>query len=340
MNAPSQPAQIAQVMAAAPAESAAAASPGGTVPPAATVAAETGQPATEQQETVEAVTLVATGVKAPSAAPSAASKLAFWKQAPNLVMLLVLMYLAIGAVCEISSRNEDYGRVSAHYKWLLSCLHGGGDKGCPSGDRLDEDIEVAVTQVRRYDSLNTVGVGSKCLTAPVIAATLPGFYESCVALTSVPPTEVEPARRALLAPIVSPPWWSFKTALLQFDQNPKDHLYFFLVLVSSAIGSLIGGLRVAGITTLKDLALGLGAGFAVYMLLRSGNFVSLATPVNVDILNPFSAGAVGMMVGLFSDKAFSLVDGVFGSKSKPPAAEADKVTLEAARMTSSPAAAR
>jgi hypothetical protein len=71
-------------------------------------------------------------------------------------------------------------------------------------------------------------------------------------------------------------------------------------------------------------------------LLRSGNFVSLATPVNVDILNPFSAGAVGMMVGLFCDKAFSLVDSVFASKSKPPTAEADKVTVGAARMTSSP----
>jgi hypothetical protein len=339
MNAPSQPAQMAQAIAAAASESAAAAPPDGTVPLAAAVAAEAGPETTGQQRTVEAVTLEATGVKTPSAVPAAAPKLAFWEQAPNLVLLLVLMYLAIGAVCEISSRNEDYGRVSAHYKWLLSCLNGGSDKGCPSGTKLNDDIEVAVTQVRRYDSLNTVGVGSKCLTAPVIAAPLPGFYESCVALISMPPAEVEPARKALLTPVLSSPWWSVKTAPLQFDQHPKDHLYFFLVLVSSAIGSLIGGLRVAGITTLKDLALGLGAGFAVYMLLRSGSFVSLATPLNVDILNPFSAGAVGMMVGLFSDKAFTLVDSVFGSKLKPPTAEADKVTVGAARMTSSPIAA-
>ncbi len=113
------------------------------------------------------------------------------------------------------------------------------------------------------------------------------------------------------------------------------------MLVSSAIGSLIGGLRVAGVTTLKDLALGLGAGFAVYTCCcEAVTSVSLATPVNVDILNPFSAGAVGMMVGLFSDKAFALVDSVFGPKSKPPATEADKVTMEAARMTSTPVTAR
>lgn len=339
MNAPAPPAQIAQALAAA-SQSASAAPNGGTAPPGAAVASEAVASRPEQQRTVEAVALEAIGVKAPSAAPAPPPKVDFWEQAPNLVLLLVLMYLAVGAVCEISSRNEDYARVSAHYKWLLSCQNGGGDKTCPEAAQLGEDIKVAVTQVRRYDSLNTVGGSSKCLTAAVIAAPLPGFHESCIALTGMPPARVEPERTALLTPIVSPPWWSFNAAPLQLDQHPKDHLYFFLVLVSSAIGSLIGGLRVAGITTLKDLALGLGAGFAVYMLLRGGNFVSLPTPANVDILNPFSAGAVGMMVGLFSDKAFALVDSVFGPKSKPPAVEADKLTVDAARVTSTPAAAR
>ncbi len=227
MNAPTQPAQIAQAIAAAASESAAEAPPGGAVPLAAAVAAEAGLPTTGQQRTVEAAAFEATGVKMPSAVAAAAPKLAFWEQAPNLVLLLVLMYLAIGAVCEISSRNEDYGRVSAHYKWLLSCLNGGSDKGCPTGTKLNDDIDIAVTQVRRYDNLEHRRCGQQMPDRAGHRRDLArASARSCVALTSMPPAEVKPARKSLLAPILSSPWWSFKAAPLQFDQHPKDHLYF------------------------------------------------------------------------------------------------------------------
>jgi len=55
-------------------------------------------------------------------------------------------------------------------------------------------------------------------------------------------------------------------------------------------------------------------GFAVYLLLRSGNFVFLATPANIDILNPFAAAAVGLLVGLFSDRVLKMFDGLVGTK--------------------------
>lgn len=320
----------------------AATSADGMTPPTSLPVLEPGQPAAVQRSTMEAVAGEAIGIKATSTTLTTAPKAAFWEQAPNLVLLLLLIYLAVGAVCEISSRNEDYARVAAHHKWLVSCLNGSTtDKGCPKDGDLGTQLEVAVTQLRRYDSLNAVGVSNKCLTAPVIAAPMAGFHESCLALASDPPVKVEPERKALLAPILSPSWFSFRAAPLQLDQHPRDQLYFFLVLVASTIGSLIGGLRAAGITTLKDLALGLGAGFAVYLLLRSGSFVSLTAPVNVDILNPFSAAAVGMLVGLFSDKAFKLIDSLFGAvKGRlPEGAEANRVTVEAARVTTGPVAA-
>ena len=337
MNDPSRPAQITQAIASSVAatEPSGGASPPGGAPPGPVSSVVPGQPASPEEKTTEAVAVERIDIKAQSPAEPVPPKRASWEQAPNLVLLLFLLYLAVGAVCEISSRNEDYVRVGAHHKWLLSCLNGGNkDKGCP-GEDLNSQIEIAVTQVRFYDSLNTVGVGSKCLTAPVIAAPLAGFQQSCLAMTSDPPVEVEPERKALLASILSPASLSFRAAPFRFDELPRDQLYFFLVLVASAIGSLIGGLRVAGITTLKDLTLGLGAGFGVYLLLRSGNFVSLTNSVNVDILNPFSAGAVGMLVGLFSDKAFRLVDGLFGASmsKQPESLEANRITVDKARMT-------
>ena len=83
------------------------------------------------------------------------------------------------------------------------------------------------------------------------------------------------------------------------------------MLIASAIGSLIAGLRVAGFTTVRDIALGLGAGFVVYILVRSGNFVFLTGDAShVDILNPFTTGSVGFLVGLFKDRAFGLLDNV------------------------------
>lgn len=248
------------------------------------------------------------------AKPPPPARLSLREQAPSLALLLALVCFAIAAVCEISSRNEDYGRVSEHKKWLLGCLQtSANDKACPKDALLNEQLDVATTQVRRYDSLNSVGTRTRCLTAPVIASPLPGFYESCLAY--VGGVDVQPsARKIMLAPIVEPPWWSSDSEPLRMDQRPKEHLYFFLVLVASAIGALIGGLRAAGITTLRDLTLGLGAGFAVYLLLRSGNFASLTGSANIDILNPFSAGAVGMLVGLFSERVFRLVDGLVGAR--------------------------
>ncbi len=182
---------------------------------------------------------------------------------------------------------------------------------------LNDALTSATTQVRRYDSLNSIGTGTKCMTAAVIASPEAGFFEACAADEEKHAVEKR-EHRVLLKATVSPSILSFNHWPLSLNQRPKDELYFMLVLVSAAIGSLVAGLRKAGFTTIRDLILGLGAGFAVYLLVRSGNFVFLASPAaNIDILNPYSAAAVGMLVGLFSDRAFKAIDGAIRSE-KPP----------------------
>jgi hypothetical protein len=135
--------------------------------------------------------------------------------------------------------------------------------------------------------------------------------------------------------ILSPGALSY-SGWLALDQRAKEPLYFALVLIASAIGSLIAGLRVAGFTTVRDVALGLGAGFVVYILVRSGNFVFLTgDATHVDILNPFTTGAVGFLVGLFKDRAFGLLDGVVRAPANgaPDQTSAAKAAATAAMAT-------
>ena len=88
-----------------------------------------------------------------------------------------------------------------------------------------------------------------------------------------------------LEPVLHPSILSYSGLLLGFDERSREHLNFLLVIVSAGIGSLLAGLRTAGFTTLRDLALGLGAGYAVYLLLRGGHFAFFATAATLDVLS-------------------------------------------------------
>ena len=65
---------------------------------------------------------------------------------------------------------------------------------------------------------------------------------------------------------------------------------------------------------MRDLALGVGAGFGVYLLLRGGNLVFFTHSASIDVLNPFSAAAAaaGFIVGLLKERVFNSFEGVVG----------------------------
>lgn len=249
----------------------------------------------------------------------------------NLAVMMVLLWMAIGITCEITSRNADYAAADGYQKWLLGCQkNGSSDATCPKETdfpKLSQRADWASQQMRRYNSLNSIGALDRCGIATVIASPVGGFSEDCMKVMSAPAAVLDPKpartqseiagdlglqNKELLhtiREILSPAALSY-SGWLALDQRAKEPLYFALVLIASAIGSLIAGLRVAGFTTGRDIALGLGAGFVVYILVRSGNFVFLTgDAAHVDILNPFTTGAVGFLVGLFKDRAFGLLDG-------------------------------
>jgi hypothetical protein len=266
----------------------------------------------------------------------------------NLVAMAVLLWMAIGITTEITSRNADFATTDGYQKWLLGCKKDpASDKACPTDANqptLSQRVEWASNQMRQYNSLNSMGALDRCAIAAVIASPVGGFSEDCMKVMSAAPAALDPAAHTpieiakalglqnesllqVFKEILTPGALSY-SGWLALDQRAKEPLYFALVLIASAIGSLIAGLRVAGFTTVRDIALGLGAGFVVYILVRSGNFVFLTgDAAHVDILNPFTTGAVGFLVGLFKDRAFGLLDGVVRVPANPasgqdPAAKA------------------
>lgn len=274
----------------------------------------------------------------------------------NLIAMAVLLWIAIGITTEITSRNSDFAATDGYHKWLLSCRKDpASDKTCPTdtdSPKLSQRVEWASSQMRQYTSLNSMGALDRCAIAAVIASPFGGFSEDCMKVMSAAPAMLDPTahtpleiakalglqNEALLQvfkEILSPGALSY-SGWLALDQRAKEPLYFALVLIASAIGSLIAGLRVAGFTTVRDVALGLGAGFVVYILVRSGNFVFLTgDATHVDILNPFTTGAVGFLVGLFKDRAFGLLDGVVRAPANgaPDQTSAAKAAATAAMAT-------
>lgn len=272
--------------------------------------------------------------------------------------LVVSLWIAIGAACEILNRNQDYDRVSNQYKALITCTETKERAGCNSSDDLKGKIGTASIQLQRYHSLNANGAWDRCHTAAVFASTESYFFEDCVRLLrrldrdkAVRPAETRkkegptiaslglplhqvqagrdtdlielaegllhnPENEFALLKTLSPSWASYSGWLLAFDQAAKDHLYFLLVLVSTVIGTLIAALRNAGnaahpqglVPSVRQLAMGIGAGFAVYVLLRGGNFVFFSGASVMDVLNPFSAAAAGFLVGLYSERVFKFLE--------------------------------
>ena len=275
--------------------------------------------------------------------------------------LVVSLWVAVGAACEILNRNQDYDRVSNQHKALVTCTEAKGKAGCSSNDEkgLKGAIETASIQIQRYNSLNANGAWDRCHTAAVFASTESFFFEDCVrllrrverdtsarpyetrkkegqtaawlgAFSLLPVTAGRPTDRIDLAEeklnnaenefvllkVLSPHWASYSGWVMAFDQAAKDHLYFLLVLVSTVIGTLIAALRDASnaassqglVASVRQLAVGIGAGFAVYVLLRGGNFVFFSGASVMDVLNPFSAAAAGFLVGLYSERVFKFLE--------------------------------
>jgi len=121
--------------------------------------------------------------------------------------------------------------------------------------------------------------------------------------------------------------WSSRIFQVLIEERSVEHLFFLIVVLCAGVGSLVVGLRTAGCTTHRDLALGLVAGFAAYLFLRGGKYVFTVHGIDEAAANPFSVALVAFIVGLYTDKAYAALDKLVGDRLRTGSA-VDKPTSE------------
>ena len=88
----------------------------------------------------------------------------------------------------------------------------------------------------------------------------------------------------------------------------SDHLLALSITSCSALGAMIFGLRSGTRMNVRTLTSGLATGFIVYLALKGGQHLFLLTSPDVRIpSNPYSSAFLGLLAGLFSDKAYKVL---------------------------------
>ncbi|EEX16684.1 hypothetical protein CSE45_3800 [Citreicella sp. SE45] len=97
--------------------------------------------------------------------------------------------------------------------------------------------------------------------------------------------------------------------ILGLSQLPSDLILALLLASSAALGSLYAVLRAPNERYIKAFFTGIIAGFIAYLAIKGGRAVLFVETTVVSPLgfNPFSMAFVGVIVGLFTEKAYSVL---------------------------------
>lgn len=87
----------------------------------------------------------------------------------------------------------------------------------------------------------------------------------------------------------------------------SDVLLAIAVICCGALGALIGALRSGVSLTLQAFCIGLAAGLIVFLVIKGGHSLFLRTGGEIAMFNPFASAFAGLLAGLFTEKAYSLI---------------------------------
>lgn len=108
-----------------------------------------------------------------------------------------------------------------------------------------------------------------------------------------------------------------KDPAFRLDAWSDESLFLALAICSGAIGALIAGLRTIQFTLFRDLALGFASGFIVYLGMKGGKHIFLISTADTPVmLNPYSYAFAGILVGLFTERAYNLLGSLVGELEK------------------------
>lgn len=205
-----------------------------------------------------------------------------------------------------------------------------------------------LAQIKSISRLNAVGSrANPCGTLRSIASGIPGFERECYCrnvdpvleracnIASIPPSksvENAPAKAGAtaasqaLAKSVLPAesqWvadanykrfvalyssFSELSIFYFFEQQPSELLFLIIAVACGGFGRVLIGLRTSDFTGIRDLAIGTGAGFIVYLVISSGtNSILLDFSVSKGSDRPFAVALMGFLVGAFADFFYALL---------------------------------
>ncbi len=114
--------------------------------------------------------------------------------------------------------------------------------------------------------------------------------------------------------ILTPPNEQWVSPSLYFAYSRSELLVALSVVLCGAIGAGIGGLRLYIVKSAERdglfarIALGLGAGFIAYLVLKGGKFLFLVQVVDGALpLNPYTAAFAGILAGMFTETVFNVL---------------------------------
>ncbi|MFV0385745.1 hypothetical protein [Paracoccus sp. (in: a-proteobacteria)] len=92
---------------------------------------------------------------------------------------------------------------------------------------------------------------------------------------------------------------------------PSDLILILAVVSAAGVGSLFAGLHRPGDDLFFRIVKGFIAGFVALLVIKGGTLLFTVDPeLALDNSNPFSAAFLGVVAGLFTDRAFDALEGV------------------------------
>ncbi len=93
-----------------------------------------------------------------------------------------------------------------------------------------------------------------------------------------------------------------------FETKSNVVLFAASILCSAAIGASIASIRDHGRVPYRELFLGFGAGFIVFLAIKGGKFLFIVSAIGATApLNPYGGAFAGLLAGMFTKRAYELL---------------------------------
>lgn len=257
------------------------------------------------------------------------------------LVLVVVIFVTIPAIVEIAARQQFQGALTSRIQSLKSqyvdlTRNGVSDETAKTEIQvlkqqlliLDElasalnllivngtyDGRYALLILQRLDS-SSRHLAIKAITAPAGSPSpasaerspSPGSGLGLFEGDGHSPSFLEQLYMGALSPVL----FSILFVFLRPQFLSTEHLLAIAIMGCGAIGAIIAGLRANTIITFRNLSLGLAAGFVTFLGIKGGkHFFLVQGTIDQVAFNPYSSAFAGLLAGLFTERAYSLLSSV------------------------------